>query len=140
MQKLFGLGIFWLVADEIASQLSPAAAGVMGAIVAIVVFGGLGSIILAAINGGDWSDHFGKGFSSAASGWAVTTQLIHWHLVNPRHFGLGAGAMGEAMVLNLAMVGVGMIPGISAISIFLNLNHEKMISPASTSASANDRP
>ncbi len=141
MQKLYGIGIFWLIANAIASQLSPAAARVVSSIVAVVVFAGLGSIALSAVRGGDGFDHLVEGFSLAISGWALTTKVFNWSLVNPDRFcdairPCGAGAIAEAMVLNLAIVGAGMaivsVPGVPLISAIWNLRHEKLIRPPST--------
>lgn len=105
LQKLVGLSIFWLAANFVASFLPPTAAGVAGVIVAIVLFAGLGSIILSVVLGGDGFDHLFAGFMLALPGWALTYFAFGWQLHNPGLEGEGGPL---AMIKNLCILAVGM--------------------------------
>lgn len=133
MNKIVGLGIFWMVANLIASFLSPGAAGIVGLIVLVVVLTGFGSIALSAILRDD-SDHLFAGFMLAFPGWLLTEFVFHWHLMNPdsctanaTYAGQcgGLGSMIAYMIGNFFIVGVGMaIVAVPTIPILLKMRKQ----------------
>jgi hypothetical protein len=134
MQKLYGLGIFWMLAGMVDTLLPPAAAGVVDWIVSIVLFAGLGSISLSVLRGGGGFDYPIEGLGLALTGWGITKYIFHWSLINPAQAcastqPCGAGAVVFAMVLNLGMVGLGValasVPGIPLLLAIWNSKQPK---------------
>ena len=112
MSKVFGLAVFWVAADFVASFLPPGGVIAIGFIILAVVLAVVGSSILSWAL--DEEVNPLTGFLLAFPGWLLTEFVFHWHLNNPAaacdgHAAgtCGSGAIFFATLVNCFIVAIG---------------------------------
>jgi hypothetical protein len=123
---LAGILVVWFIGWAVTTMVKGTVGLVIGAISEVLVFAGIGSILLKYLLGGP--DRFVLGFVLAFLGFLLSQFLFGWRTVSPDYFcqlpnNCNLGAIMEALILNMIIIGVGM--AIVSVPVVLYMLHKQ---------------
>jgi hypothetical protein len=116
--KVFALAALWLIANFVGFVLPVNVQPWISVSADVILLGGVGSIVLSLIFGGDWFDRLFAGFMLAAPGAVLMTYVFGWKATNLVDYcqgrlsaqeSCGLGEMLSVAIVDLCVLAVGML-------------------------------